>query len=663
VQSFGHVSVDGPFCVTCKDFLGMEEWRNGDHEGSIEAFEKKYSRTFQDVRKSAQQPCRICRILLLELERLVGPVEKAVGCYDGDYHVDVDYWIHSTLPHWHLRVFLSVSPLNSLGVYHFHLWGERIEQLESSYFSHFRSDPPPNTKSPGTLLLARKWLRNCLENHAKCDGNRDVTWIPPRLLDLRRRHVRLKCFPEGARSQEHYAALSYCWGSNPSILTLTTDKLNELQEGITTSDFPLVIRQAVEACRMLTINYLWVDSLCILQSGPGSTKDWLRHTKLMRLVYSNAVLTICAARASEPGEGMFAERDPSAITAPKIMHSGRELTFIEEWMFRQGRQSMPVATRGWILQEGLMSPRTLSFEKDQVFWACEEMPNACEVFTTGPPCAIDEVMIPFNLPDTITEKEGHRIWDDIIKDYTRRSLTTPDKDKFVALSAIAGRMAQLLDDQYVAGMFLRSLPMSLLWTIDRKIVSKPGGTYRAPSWSWACFDGRIYPHSTMYNPELLGPPSILDVHLEHVDKENPFGQLSFASLKLRLVVAPAVFPNMSEETYQTYLKEGRFDQHSCTINGIPMTGNEPGNVEICFDPFLDKAVTARTEMLLALIYKIHLGMAVFGLIIVPEGSAPVSPTRDPRPHVRVGTWRVNGTNTVERMFSIPGCYWQSIILK
>jgi hypothetical protein len=52
-----------------------------------------------------------------------------------------------------------------------------------------------------------------------------------------------------------------------------------------------VLVDAVELCRRLSIRYLWVDAVCIIQ---GSKEDWQREAALMGQVYANAFVTICS---------------------------------------------------------------------------------------------------------------------------------------------------------------------------------------------------------------------------------------------------------------------------------------------------------------------------------------------------------------------------------
>lgn len=74
-----------------------------------------------------------------------------------------------------------------------------------------------------------------------------------------------------------YAALSYCWGSpndGKSQLCTNKDSLEARKGGIKESSMPPVLRDAIQVCRSLSVQYLWIDSLCIIQDD---ITDWERE--------------------------------------------------------------------------------------------------------------------------------------------------------------------------------------------------------------------------------------------------------------------------------------------------------------------------------------------------------------------------------------------------
>lgn len=443
-------------CNTCARFLTSENWAKGSYEGPLRVFAKVFVSYFGHLAVASAQNCRICRVIVAEMVKARGPLAA-------NEEIEVEYWIHSTLPHWHLRVFPRIrGEAYHLAVCRFHLWGEPIRQLNSPFSSGSAYSLSLTSSSFGTTSMARKWLQSCVHNHTACKRKRDSSWVPPRLLDLSRRNIRLVCFEDEEATKKPYAALSYCWGSDPNVFTLTASNLDAFRTGLPEDKLATAIKEAIQLCRSLSFDYLWVDSLCIIQSGKGSKEDWLRHAREMQFVYANCLLCISSSRAPNPSESMFAERDPAAWIQPTVETSGKKFTLLDEHGFRQRRRLAPTAKRGWILQERMMAPRVLSFETEQVFWDCEELQNACETFTTGPPCSLETDAIPFSLPDAVSEEDGHKMWLSIVEEYTGRALSRPDDDKLLALTAVAQQMSKLLDDQYVAGMFLKRLWLFLV---------------------------------------------------------------------------------------------------------------------------------------------------------------------------------------------------------
>lgn len=72
-----------------------------------------------------------------------------------------------------------------------------------------------------------------------------------------------------------------------------------------------VIQDAVTVTRALSVRYLWIDALCIIQ---GDGQDWARESQVIGLVYSNAFVTICSLSSSSCLEG-FLDR-PTAVQIP-----------------------------------------------------------------------------------------------------------------------------------------------------------------------------------------------------------------------------------------------------------------------------------------------------------------------------------------------------------
>jgi hypothetical protein len=96
----------------------------------------------------------------------------------------------------------------------------------------------------------------------------------------------------------NYLALSYCWGSAEtagSLLLTTHQTMDSWLQGIEIDTMPQVFKDAITIAHKLDIQYLWMDSLCIIQDDPP---DWQKESSKMAEIFSNAYLTVAAAQGS-----------------------------------------------------------------------------------------------------------------------------------------------------------------------------------------------------------------------------------------------------------------------------------------------------------------------------------------------------------------------------
>jgi hypothetical protein len=156
-----------------------------------------------------------------------------------------------------------------------------------------------------------------------CDWDRDEAYIPPRLLVINGDTCRL-VETERKHLKGPYAALSYRWGEKSSHLMLTPTTLAQLTNGMKLSDLPKTFHHTITTISRLGISSLWIDSLRILQSGPGHEAEWQEYVKLMTSIYRNCILNVSAADAPNASGGCFFIRDP--LLAMPIVSSWRQLT-------------------------------------------------------------------------------------------------------------------------------------------------------------------------------------------------------------------------------------------------------------------------------------------------------------------------------------------------
>lgn len=220
-----------------------------------------------------------------------------------------------------------------------------------------------------------------MENHPLCDAYYQPNSPPTRLLDLRQKGVVLCTNPP---PDAIYAALSHRW-SDPAPLKLTKGSLTEMTTAIEASSIPTTFQHAIDVCRIIGVEFLWIDSLCIIQD---SLEDWRAESVKMSEVYRNAVFTISATQANAdkglrldrryfPGRpvdmqvevphGIFNHSAGTLHCRIKQETDGDNNVYLERF-FNKG----PLFSRAWVLQEQVLSCRFLSFTKGELQWECLE---------------------------------------------------------------------------------------------------------------------------------------------------------------------------------------------------------------------------------------------------------------------------------------------------
>ncbi|KAF1953248.1 HET-domain-containing protein [Byssothecium circinans] len=433
---------------------------------------------------------------------------------------------------------------------------------------------PASTSDLPVANLAQSWLENCVRSHSKCQPS-DHLYCPPRLLDLSGESPRLRiidrnAIPEGASS---YAALSHCWGPNPEFLTLTTANIQEFSIGISMHDLPQNFQDAIVLCQNMQIRYLWIDSLCILQSGDGSDADWHFHVTEMRRIYSNCIVNIAASCAADAQGGFLVRRESDLIKPVVVLWpiKHKEVSYSKRCGFPQKPylfvsyppenhlfQDLPLNRRGWVFQERLLSPRVIHFYSDQVHWECLESCGVCESYPVG----LDQTYrgtwwVPkTRLPNEDSIKNGGGLWiaqyAELVNQYTRRELTFPHVDKLPAFAGVAEHFGQYLQDHYIAGFFKSTLLPSLIWTKDwgerrgnahKSTSSATNNTYRCPTWSWAKMDCAVRMVPIFYGRLV---PEVVKAEVTLTDPTNPYGRLDDACLVLRGPLMPFKMPYIAE---------------------------------------------------------------------------------------------------------------------
>ena len=134
--------------------------------------------------------------------------------------------------------------------------------------------------------------------------------------------------------------------------------------------------------------------------------------------------------------------------------------------------------------------------------------------------------------------DPYYVWNKIVLTYTKCALTK-EKDRLVAISAVAKQIQSMTKDEYLAGLWRRHLEYNLLWFADQSDTNRARAKdYVAPSWSWASMTSREEPYKCGIQPFIYIRPDnptmiqVLDFRVETVTQDM-MGQVSSGFIKLR----------------------------------------------------------------------------------------------------------------------------------
>lgn len=396
----------------------------------------------------------------------------------------------------------------------------------------------------------QKCLRKCRGKHKNC-RTETLTTLPTRVVSIGKEEtdtIKLLQF-DGKLGQ--YATLSHCWGGRQPFKT-TQSNLTSVLSSIQWESLPIVFQQAILLARRLDIEYIWIDSLCIIQD---SQQDWELESSRMGDYYSNAFLTISAASSPNHSTPFLGVRNqswyPVRFGVPNT--KGKIHTILARLIPRYNNVTDigVLFSRAWAWQESVLSPRTLYFTKSELIWECHDgvIPEhffppgqTTDEFGSARTLAMatsnrSDIISGQNSDKSLTPKSVWASWDKLVNSYTARLLTF-ETDRLPALSGIVWKYTKTTQSPYLAGLWEHSLPASLCWASydlnwqgSHNSLDYQFSQYVAPSWSWASIRQRV--EFQIYISDGFTPTCIiLDAGAE-VPGLNPFGRVSKAHLLLR----------------------------------------------------------------------------------------------------------------------------------
>lgn len=436
--------------------------------------------------------------------------------------------------------------------------------------------------------MLKDWIQTCNpQQHPECFPDLKGVPLPARLIHIGKQDSDLRLAQAGflEASGLTYAVLSHCWGGS-CPLTTTSVNIEDHFHRLPVDKLPLTFRDAIQASRALGYNYLWIDSLCIIQD---SREDWAIESVKMAGIYERADICISADAALDCHTGFLGspgrQPGPHANVSYDFSGSGhdysgtmcvREVGLINHqlpfhgWeaghIIRELRpldQSFPasqvpsclsgrknewveikskLSTRGWVYQERMMSRRSLHFGQAETGWECRSR-STCECMPRS--------RVANGLKQTFAQTR----WESICSISSSFNLTFAT-DRLPALAGLAARRIRsgYKEGSYVCGLWAAELFRDLQWRRRKGEVvcgddqSRPEyrfADYYAPSWSWASV------LQTIYIPDagipFKGTFDVQEVSYTPQNPANEFGPVrKGAFLRLRAYLAKVRIVNQDE---------------------------------------------------------------------------------------------------------------------
>ncbi|KAF2203010.1 HET-domain-containing protein [Delitschia confertaspora ATCC 74209] len=360
------------------------------------------------------------------------------------------------------------------------------------------------TGSENCLRNATEWWMSCLQTHEKllCPGfPPQIKSLPTRILDLAPGLGNAKILDlnsdlgdeirliENHNDKAYYACLSHTWGGHQLLRTTRQhDLLTKHKQGIRIATLPRTFQDAVIFTRKLSIRYLWIDSLCIIQDDDN---DWKSQAALMADIYKNGLITLAASASSGPDSGLFTSPDPQHLHRQLYDLTGNSdhKGIFYRVPLKHNRRDHPLLSRAWVFQERLLSPCFLHFGRNELLFECGQS-SFCECGhlsynwynqDTWPQTKRHFQSAPL---ETFTDAQIAQAWRELVKDYSQLVLSRP-RDIFPAISGAAKNMPEGRGGKYIAGLWEKWFLDDLIWQEWAPSVMKRATPWRAPSFSWA----------------------------------------------------------------------------------------------------------------------------------------------------------------------------------
>ncbi|CAG7557781.1 unnamed protein product [Fusarium equiseti] len=432
--------------------------------------------------------------------------------------------------------------------------------------------PTPNS----TAEAAKRWIATCDSQHSPCGQRRlplNEHVMPTRLLDLGGSGSNQWTLWE-THTRVPYIALSHRWSAHTPTLTLRNYRAYLCPQA--DQILPPSYRDIIDICRAISIRYLWIDSLCIVQDDGGA--DFRKEAPLMTNIYADAFLTVticwdtgersvfhgCRPRSiPRPGRVASWQNDNADTNDHVISHVDRFVLVQEHdpTDFNTCVNYADINRRAWVVQERLLSRRILYLGNDQLYWECDGF-----VANEVSPLGIYHYQKRYSLQNH-TDRFRDIRWGLTLEKYTSCDLTY-EEDRLVAIAGLAKEISASTGEAFFAGIWLENWMEDLFWTPKTEedilcddfdvgiYTTHRRSAIATPSWSWLDHPGSIIAGHNVGGPRIpLGAPETFESDtfrpLSMLCRTrisplaiDPIAAFDKAVLEIRCLLIPAKFDSM-----------------------------------------------------------------------------------------------------------------------
>ncbi|RYP39418.1 hypothetical protein DL768_010712 [Monosporascus sp. mg162] len=413
------------------------------------------------------------------------------------------------------------------------------------------------TTSPSYILADDRlrtfeaWLKNCAENHPDCRLGTTQT-LPKRLVNVGRGGGPPHLFlTEDVGDGMRYIALSHCWRfsmPNPDDVILTRKNIDQRRRSVPWEKLSATFRDAVAIAWAMNVQYIWIDSLCIIQDDEN---DWAEQAAQMANIYENAHFTIACEYNPQgtPEDGCFLRRKTIHEVVGHDMDGSPFSTFIQRSYSHYGDWREGLNLRGWCIQEKFLSRRFLRFRDSDVLFECRSG-RSCECQQLGVNLedvgSYDDVDQFRPVAGIIRSRDVNQhhltpkveqdlwaAWRTVVYNFSKASLTYPT-DRLPAMSGMASRMPPEIFGDYIAGLWSKDLVEELFWAPHSSIPTPKRyvGSYVGPSFSWVSLYCNCAWNFGDFGKNALRVAEILEAKTTPAT-QDPMGKVKDGSIRLR----------------------------------------------------------------------------------------------------------------------------------